>query len=171
MALFATTFLQEGLALVGGALLIAHGQVSAIWIAASLIAGIVCGDCCIYGLGLLARQSAWARRLIGGVDLNKVDDWLARHMLVTVATCHIVPWLLFPTFVAYGWFKVSFKRFALTSLVFSAIYTPLALLVLTHAGTALLPYYRQQPWLPWLFATLLITALIAIRLHWRRSPR
>jgi membrane protein DedA with SNARE-associated domain len=166
VALFAGTFVQEGVALAAGALLIIRDDLQAPWVGLSLFLGIVAGDCCIYGLGALARQSAWARRLIAPVDVEKAKDWIDERLFAAVATSHLVPWVLFPTFVAFGWFAVPFRRFALTSALFSAVYIPVALLVLTTVGAAARPYLNGTAWL-WIAAGAVLIALIAMR--WRRA--
>jgi membrane protein DedA with SNARE-associated domain len=167
LALFGGTFVQEGVALGAGAVLIIGGDVYPIWIVLSLFLGVVSGDCGIYGLGALARQSGWAKRLIASADLKKGEALLSRHLAFAVATSHLVPWVLFPTFAAFGWFKVPFKRFALTSVLFSAVYIPTALLILTTLGTAAWPYLSHRVWILWPLAGTIITALAAPR--WRRS--
>ena len=164
--LFATTFVQEGVALAAGAALIVKGTVGAPWVAFSLFAGMVCGDCAVYGLGAFARQSRWARRAISSIDLKTGEAWLSEHLLVAVAACHLVPWLLLPTFAAFGWFKVPFKRFALTSVGFNAVYAPLALFVLTRFGGVAWPYLTEHAWILGGAAALVLTAAIAFR--WRR---
>ncbi len=167
LALFGGTFVQEGVALGAGAILIIRGDVSPILTGLSLFTGFVCGDCCIYGLGALARQSTWAKGLIAGVDLKAAEAWLNKHLFITIAMSHLVPWLLFPTFVALGWSGVPFKRFAPMSAFFSALYIPAALLVLTAAGGAVWPYLSDKIWILWLVAGVIITALIVLR--WRRA--
>ena len=168
IALFWGTFVQEGLALASGALLIGNGDAPALWVGISLLAGMVCGDCCVYGLGAFARTRRWAQRLIADVNLPSARGWLANNILLTVGTCHIVPWLLFPTFVAYGWYKVPFERFAMTSIGFNAIYVPLALFALARLGIALPPYFVTRPWLAWLLLATIFTVLTALHLRMRR---
>jgi membrane protein DedA with SNARE-associated domain len=167
LALYAGTFVQEGVALTAGAVLIINGKVGAPWVALSLYLGVVTGDTCIYGLGALAKQSAWAKRLIAGVDLEKAKAWMNKHLFIAVATSHLVPWILFPTFVAFGWFGVPFRRFALTSAAFNALYIPTALLLLTLVGRAAWPYLGNSFWIVWILAAVALIALIALR--WRRA--
>jgi membrane protein DedA with SNARE-associated domain len=165
LSLFCGTFVQEGVALGAGAVLILRGDVFPVWVVLSLFFGVVSGDCLIYGLGALARQSNWAKRLIASVDLKRAEDWLRKHLFVAVATAHLVPWVLFPTFVALGWFKVPFRRVALTSVVFNAVYVPTALLVLTTVGKAVWPYLNDKVWVLWLIAAVAVTGLLALRLR------
>jgi membrane protein DedA with SNARE-associated domain len=163
LSLFCGTFVQEGAALGAGAVLILRGDVFPVWVALSLYFGVVSGDCLIYGLGAVARQSRWARHMIASVDLKSAEDWLRKHNFVAVATAHLIPWVLFPTFVAFGWFKVPFKRVALASVSFNAIYIPTALLVLTTVGKFAWPYLNDKVWVLWLIAAVVITGVLALR--------
>ena len=167
LALFGTTFLQEGVALAAGAGLILRGDVYPVFAGLSLFLGMVAGDCGIYGLGRLARRSASARRMIAAVDLEKAKGWLDKHLLVAVATSHLVPWVLFPTFVAFGWFGLSFRRFVATSALFAAVYVPIALLVLTGIGKAASPLLDDKLWIASVAAVAVVTALFAAR--WLRT--
>jgi len=167
LALFAGTFVQEGVALTAGAVAILSERVGAPWVALSLYLGVVSGDCSIYGLGTLAKRSARAKRLIASVDLDKAKSWMNKHLFIAVGTSHLVPWVLFPTFVAFGWFGVPFRRFALTSAGFNAVYIPLALLVLTLVGRAAWPILSQYAWGVAVVALVAVIALIALR--WRRA--
>jgi membrane protein DedA with SNARE-associated domain len=166
LALFGTTFLQEGVALAAGAVVILRHDVHPAFVGLSLALGMVTGDCTIYWLGRGARRVAWAKRMIARVDLDKAKTWLGRHLFVAVATSHLMPWILFPTFVAFGWFEVPFRRFALTSALFAAIYVPLALLTLASLGEAAWPYLGNRLWVLWLTAAVVITALFVAR-WWR----
>jgi membrane protein DedA with SNARE-associated domain len=166
LMLFGGTFLQEGVALAGGAALILRGDVYPVFVGLSLFLGMVSGDCGIYWLGRLARQSTWAKRVIAKVDLEAAKSWLDKHLFVAVATSHLLPWILFPTFVAFGWFKLPFRRFALNSMLFAACYVPTALLVLTGVGAAAWPYLSTKLWLVGLVAAVIITTVFALR-WWR----
>jgi membrane protein DedA with SNARE-associated domain len=163
VALFGTTFLQEGVALAAGAGLILRGDVYPAFAGLSLFLGMVAGDCGIYGLGRLAHRSASARRMIATVNLEKAKGWLDKHLLVAVATSHLVPWVLFPTFVAFGWFGLPFRRFVATSALFAALYVPAALLVLTSVGKAASPLVGDKLWLVMAAAAGIVTALFAVR--------
>jgi membrane protein DedA with SNARE-associated domain len=106
--------------------------------------------------------------MIAAVDLEKAKGWIDKHLLVAVATSHLVPWVLFPTFVAFGWFGLSFRRFVTTSALFAALYVPLALLVLTSLGKAASPFLGGgEFWIASVAAAAVITALFAAR--WLRT--
>lgn len=167
LALFAGTFVQEATSLAAGAVLILGGDLPAALVALSLYLGIVTGDCSIYGLGALARKSAWARRMIAGVNFEGTKVWLEKRLPIAVATSHLVPFVLFPTFVTFGWFAVPFRRFALTSAIFNALYVPTVLIVLTTVGRAAWPYLKSNVWILWLVIGTIVT--VSLLLQWRRA--
>lgn len=169
LALFGASFVQEGAALAAGALMVLGDSAPAPWVALSLYLGIVSGDCCVYGLGALARQSEWARRWIAGIDLERTKAWMEKRLPLAVATSHLVPWVLFPTFVTFGWFAVPFRRFAATSAVFNAVYIPAALLVLTTVGRAFWAFLNANIWSLWLVVGAAVATVTALRL--RRARR
>jgi hypothetical protein len=61
-----------------------------------------------------------------------------------VAVCRVTPTLLFPTFVAIGWFRMPVKRFMLITFITSAIYTPIVFILVTLLGDMVL--YRLGYW-------------------------
>jgi hypothetical protein len=92
--------------------------------------------------------------------------WLDTHLFRLVALCRVMPGLLFPTFVACGWFRIPFWRFALISVVSATVYTPLAMAVAMVLGENVLQ--RLGHW-AWALVLLLILALIlrvALRPPW-----
>jgi membrane protein DedA with SNARE-associated domain len=106
--------------------------------------------------------------MIAKVDLDKAKAWLDKHLLVAVATSHLMPWVLFPTFVAFGWFELPFRRFALTSALFATIYVPLALLILASVAEAAWPYLNSRLWVLWIAAGAVFTALFVAQ-WWRHA--
>jgi membrane protein DedA with SNARE-associated domain len=170
LGLFAATFVQEGVALAGGAAIIINGTLSPPFVALSLFCGMVAGDCSIYGLGRLARGRAWARRWIEGIELSTAGTWLNKNLLLVVPAAHLVPTVLFPTLVTLGWFKVPFARFATASLAFNALYVPLALFLLTYAGRTAVLYMAENPWHILLTGAVLVTALLGFGFRRANAP-
>lgn len=156
--LFFLTFAHEDLALVAAAFSRVEYGLPLPLAALSVFCGIVASDVFIYSLGRVARRSAWLRRWIIGARVERAGAWLRAHLLRTVALCRITPGLLFPAFVACGWFQVSALRFLAASLFTAAVYTPLVLWLLTLLGTAVLQTLGLWVW-GLLFAALLTLTL------------
>ena len=53
--------------------------------------------------------------------------YLSVYLVKVLVLCRITPGLLFPTFVACGWFRIPFSRFALVSIVSGAVYSSIVL--------------------------------------------
>ena len=166
LSLFFTTFLHEGTAIATGALLVVQDHSSPILTALFLIAGIVTGDLSIYGLGVLARRSDWLQRRLGFAATVDAPAWLGAHLLPTVATCRVVPGMLWPAFLSYGWCGVPLRRFAATTVLVTGLYVPLVLTIFVQFGKYLVPYV---PHAPWLVLGIVITAVtvFAARFAWQ----
>jgi hypothetical protein len=63
-----------------------------------------------------------------------------------VALCRVVPGVVFVTFVACGWTRVSLARFTVASLVISALYLPLMLYLVIIFGDALDAHLGLWAW-------------------------
>ncbi len=166
VSLFFTTFVHEGTAIATGALLVVQDHSSPILTAIFLIAGIVTGDLSIYGLGVLARRSDWLQRRLGFTATVDAPAWLGAHLLPTVATCRVVPGMLWPAFLSYGWCGVPLRRFAATTVLVTGLYVPLVLTIFVQFGKYLVPYV---PHAPWLVLGIVITAVtvFAARFAWQ----
>jgi membrane protein DedA with SNARE-associated domain len=163
-ALFLASFAHEGMALASGAVVIASNGAPAHWVALSLIAGIVGGDCLMYTLGATARRSKRLAALIARfVDLGAAERRLGDHVLAAVATCRVVPGTVVPTFAAMGWCGVPFTRvFAATATV-TGLYAVTVLTVLTQLGAQWLPHFAQGPTWIWAVPFVVVAALVTWR--------
>ena len=166
VSLFFTTFLHEGTAIATGALFVVKEQSSPILIALCLFAGIVTGDLSIYGLGMLARRNAWLRNRLGFAARMNTPAWLGSNLLQTVATCRVVPGMMWPTFLSYGWFGVPLRTFAATTMLVTALYVSLVLTLFVQFGKSIIPYVSHAPWLVLGIVAIAVT-LLAVRFVWR----
>ncbi len=147
VSLYFTTFVHEGTAIATGAIFVLQQQSTPTLTAACLVAGIVSGDLGIYGLGALARRSAWLQRRLGVAGRVKSQHWFSHHVIPTVAMCRVVPGVLFPTFLSYGWCGVPFRKFAATTLIVTGLYVPLLLTLFVQFGKQIAPLIQHGPWL------------------------
>jgi membrane protein DedA with SNARE-associated domain len=165
LSLFVTTFLHEGAAIAAAAVLLVQEQASPLLACAVLVAGIIAGDVAIYGLGALARRSAWLRRRLR-VE-RAAPPWFDRNLLPIVAVCRVVPGVLFPTFLSYGWCGVPLRRFAFATTAVTALYVPVALFALVQFGLGLRALVQHWPWLALIVVVTASTAFAARRV-WSR---
>jgi membrane protein DedA with SNARE-associated domain len=171
LSLFLTTFLHEGTAIATGAMLLVQQQSSPILTAACLAGGIVTGDLGIYGLGALARRSEWLQRRLGVAKRLQQQSWFGNRLIPTVAMCRVVPGVLFPTFLSYGWCGVPFRRFAATTVLVTGIYVPLLLTLFVQFGKQMAPLVQHVPWILLGAAVIAVTAFAARHVWTRHRER
>jgi membrane protein DedA with SNARE-associated domain len=167
VSLFLGTFLHEGTAIASGALLLATNQSSPVLTAFALTCGIICGDLAIYGLGRLARSSRWLQQKLSIAERLQPTPWFGDRLIPAVAMCRMIPGVIFPTYLSFGWCGVPFHRFALTTIGVTGLWVPLLLTVFVQFGLQL-PSLAQH-W-PLLLGTVLLIAatMLAARHVWLR---
>lgn len=167
LSLFFTTFLHEGTAIATGALFVVQDQSSPLLTAIFLFAGIVTGDVLIYCAGMLARRSDWLQNRLGfAARMNTAPAWLGASLLPAVATCRVVPGMLWPTFLSYGWCGVPLRRVAAATMLVTGLYVPLVLTLFVQFGKSIVPYASHAPWLVLGIVAIAVT-LLAVRFAWR----
>ena len=124
MIVLATFVLEDATTILVG-VLAADGQVGAAEALLALYAGIVLGDFGLYALGRLAGGHRWAERLVEHETLAPFRTWLETRLVFTVFTVRFVPGLRLPTYTASGFFKLPFRRFAVTVVAATTIWTTL----------------------------------------------
>ena len=106
-------------------------------VALCIYAGMVASDFALYGIGAGARHLPWLSRLAVNDRVSDFTDLLKRNLFGIVALCRGVPGIVFVAFVACGWKRVPLGRFAVASLVVSALYLPLMLCIAVFFGGTL----------------------------------
>lgn len=147
IALFFMTFLHEDAAILAAAFLRVEEGMP--WGVAytSIISGVIAGDFIIYGLGHFAQKNAWLRSKIIGPKVEKIRLWLETHLVQGLLLCRITPGLLFPTFVACGWFKIPFKKFALITVTSGVLYSSAVLTLIIAFGDLVLVHLDYWAWI------------------------
>jgi membrane protein DedA with SNARE-associated domain len=146
VVLFFMTIFHEGTAIVAATFAHVHFGLPNGLAFVSVYLGTIAGDLTIYGLGRLARDSPWLRARFIGPRVEQARVWLETHLIRMIALCRVTPGLLFPTFLAYGWFGLPFPRFALLSVVSVSLYTPLAMAAVSLLGQSLMEHFGQWAW-------------------------
>lgn len=144
VALFFLTFVQEDAAIVAASFANVEYGLPVGLAFTSVFLGIISGDLFIYGLGRVAQRSNWLRSKVIGPKVDKVKEWLESNFVWAVAVCRVSPTLLFPTYIAVGWFRMPIKRFILVTVITSTIYTPIVFTLVTLLGGAVL--YKLGFW-------------------------
>lgn len=112
VAIILATFILEDAATVAVGVMAADGLVSAPLALASLATGIALGDFGLYGIGQLAVSYPRLKRWMEGEKLRPIRNWLDKKLYSTVIAARFLPGARLPTYVACGFFAVSFSRFA-----------------------------------------------------------
>ena len=142
--LFFLTFVHEDVAIVAASFSTVEYGFPVSLALCTIFLGIVSGDLCIYGLGRFAQRNRWLQSKVIGPKVDQVKIWLEKNFIWAVAVCRVTPSLLFPTYVAIGWFRMSLKRFFLISLISAAIYTPVVFFLVKMLGELVL--FRLGYW-------------------------
>src|SRR5262249_46134102 len=151
-------YLHEDVAIIGAALLVAGHRLTLGWAAASLAAGMVARDLSIYGLGAAARRSGLARRLLIGPRVQQLGDWLHGNLNSVVIAGRLVPGLMYPAYIACGWFRLPFGSYALRTMGLTAVYLPTVLGFAYFFGQAAITHVGSWAWI--LLATPFVVALL-----------
>lgn len=163
LAIWLTSFLHEdGGIILGGYLVLQHDL--PFYVAGlALFAGLVTGDVVLYGFGAGARTIPWMRQFLLRNPVEKARQWLTRNQTVTVVVCRLTPGLMFATYAACGFFRLSFRRFFVVTGLTAALYTPLMLWLAVALGQSVIQKVGLIGWLVLLIAGFVVAAKIAYR--------
>lgn len=169
IVIFFMTFLHEDAAILAAAFSRVEHGMPLVLAYSSVYLGIVIGDIFIYGLGHFAQKNKWLRSKIIGPTVEKTRLWLEKHLVRVLILCRITPGLLFPTFVACGWFKIPFGRFALVSILSGAVYSSIVLTVIILFGDLVLKHFDYWAWGLLVAVVVAIAARNIFKPHWRET--
>jgi membrane protein DedA with SNARE-associated domain len=144
--IFFMTFVHEDAAILAAAFSIIEHNMPVLLAFISVYLGIVVGDITIYGLGHVAQRNAWLRSKIIGPKVERIRIWLEKHFVRVLILSRITPGLLFPTFVACGWFRIPFLRFTVVSVISGAVYSSLVLTLVIIFGDLVLGNLGYWSW-------------------------
>ena len=122
LVLFLATFVLEEAAILIAAGLAATGDIGAGLALAAVCSGVIVSDWCLYGLGALAGRNRRVAQWVTPARIAQGRHLLERSTLVAGLIARLVPWLLFPIFVASGFLGVGFRRFAAINAAIAIVY-------------------------------------------------
>jgi membrane protein DedA with SNARE-associated domain len=161
-ALLVLPFAHEDIAILFGAYLIVNEIMPAGLVALCIYGGMVASDFVLYAIGAGARHLPWLRRLAVNERVRGFAETLQRNLFGLMALCRVVPGVAFIVLIACGWARVPLARFAVASVVASALYLPLMLYLVIVFGDAL---NDRVGWWAW---PTLVAALAAVDFVRRR---
>ena len=161
-ALFLIPFLHEDIAIVAAALMIAQQRLSIDAAFPCLFLGMVARDLAIYGMGSGARHNALAQRYLIRPRVQLLGEWLHGNMLWVIFVGRIVPGLMYPTYIAFGWFALPFRRYALLTTVLSLLYLPIVFAIAYGLGRVAVD--RVGGW-AWIIVLVPVAVILGLRLR------
>ncbi len=169
IVIFFMTFLHEDAAILAAAFSRVEHGMPLLYAYSSIFLGIIAGDLIIYGLGHFAQKNAWLRTKVIGPKVERIRLWLENHLVRVLLLCRITPGLLFPTFVACGWFKIPFGRFALTTIISGVVYSSIVLTVIILFGDLVLVHLDYWAWILLLVVVVVFGIRNAYKPRWSKT--
>jgi len=164
--LFLGPYLLEEAAILAAAALAAAEELRPVTAFGAVYLGIVTSDWLLYAIGWGAGRSVRLRAWIGEDAIAHGRRLLSRGAAAAGVTARLVPWLLFPIFVASGFLGVGFRRFAAVNAGIALVYTAVLFLALYLFNVALFDLFAGWGWLAVGVAGMVL--LLAIRYGRRR---
>lgn len=140
-ALFFATFVSEDAACVTAGALAARGELHLAIAITACFLGIVVGDLGLYWAGRLfgrgIASSRFGRRVVSDRSLQRASAWLDERGASAVFVSRFVTGLRLPTYLAAGFLKTNFWRFAIYFVIAAAIWTPVLVGAVAFSGDIL----------------------------------
>jgi membrane protein DedA with SNARE-associated domain len=162
-------FADEDFAIILGGYIVVNRLLPVGLVAIGIYVGMVASDFAFYGIGMAARRIPRLSRFAVDERVKAFADTLKRNLFEVVALCRVVPGLDLVAFIACGWMRVPLARFALASLIISALYLPLMLYLVIVFGDALDDHVGLWTW-PFLLAAVAIIGFVRNRIFSLREP-
>jgi membrane protein DedA with SNARE-associated domain len=160
--LFLGPFVLEEAAILGGSAIAASAALPSFVVFAILLAGIVVSDWLLYAIGAMAARSPRVSRWVGDANLRRGRALLDRGVVPASTLARLVPWLLLPVFVASGFFRVRFARFAAVNALVAVIYLSVLFWGVYWFDVVLIERLHRWGWL----AVIVLAIAIAVASVW-----
>lgn len=157
-AIFFITFvLEEGAA--AFAVMLALSDLLSLPLATTAVyCGVVTTDVGLYGIGYSASRFKWASRWIDGPKVRRVGEWMGPRLLPAVVMSRLLPWMLPPTFIACGFFRLPFRQFVWFASSTGAVWTAVVFGALLGFGNILM--HHEISWKAGLVIAGLVTVAV-----------
>lgn len=162
---FFATFVSEDLACLTAGALAAQGRISFALALFACFAGIFVGDVLLYWTGRIFGQKIVKTkifsRLVSEKSIEKASQWLEKNGASAIFLSRFVTGFRLPTYLAAGFLRTNFLKFAFYFLLATAIWTPILVGSTAFAGKF---FFSQNL----LLAVVLTFILLKIILHFSR---
>ncbi|CAN5486398.1 hypothetical protein BH10ACI1_BH10ACI1_32970 [soil metagenome] len=161
-AFFFATFVSEDLACLTTGALAGQGKISFALALFACFTGIFVGDVLLYWTGRIFGQKIVQTKLfsrfVSKNSIEKASAWLEKNGASAIFLSRFVTGFRLPTYLAAGFLRTNFLKFALYFLLATAIWTPI--LVGSTAFSQKIFFAKN-----WLFGIILLFVLLKIILH------
>ena len=154
-AIILGTFILEDATTILVAILAATGALSWVEALLSLWVGIAGGDMLLYAIGAYAHTHPRAKRFIAHYHIARLRSWIEGRLSHVVFYVRFVPGMRLPTYLACGFFRVPFSKFALTAIGAVMTWTTIFFFLVYFFGQA-----TAQTLGVWRFTILLLPLVI-----------
>ncbi len=161
-------FFQEDAAVIAAASASSIGLGDPLLLYASLIAGLSASDLWKYWAGRAARTQNWAHRFAQRDGVQAARDKVLRKLAHTLLVVRFIPGTRIPTYLAAGFFKAPFGRFALWVILSGMLYGAITFALFHFLGEV--GGKKAKAVIP-LVAIALLTIILAIKYTERRMAR
>ena len=164
LCLLVAPFVQEDVAVIGAASLslMSMGNSALIFLVIAL--GLSSSDLWKYWLGRAARSQSWAAKFAQKPRVAKAETLVTQKLGATLMSVRFIPGTRIALYVASGYFKAPWLRFALWIVVSAVIYIT-AIFAFFHVAGAVAGEAAQF-WLPVVAISLLLGYLL---FNWLRN--
>jgi len=159
---FIAPFVQEDIAVLGtvSAIISRMGNPAGLFAAISI--GLIFSDLWKYWLGRAARTQDWARKHSDKPAVHKARENLDENMLKTIFISRFLPGARIPLYIAAGFFKLPFSKFAFSICLTAIAYIALIFVIFSALGE--IAGERLKTYLPLVALSGIILYLITQRL-------
>lgn len=169
------TFVQEDVPTVSAAMFAAAGTMPWRFAFLGVFLGIWAGDGLLYwlarGVGRPLLERPWARRFFNPAAVARSEQWFARQGTWLLLSSRFVPGTRLPTYLAAGFLRLPFGRFALVTGLAVAIWTGAIFWLARAFGSDLLQWLERFNLGGWALLVIIVALVIALRLAFHLAQR
>lgn len=151
-------FIQEDIAVIGAVTGIISKMGHPVGLFAAISVGLILSDLWKYWLGRAAITRDWARKYSDKPAVHKAREKLDQNMFKTIFVSRFLPGARIPLYIAAGFFKIPFSKFAASIVVTALFY--IGLIYFIFLGLGEIAGERLKTYLPVVALTGLILFLI-----------
>jgi len=159
--LIVSTFVLEDAATIGAVGLSVAGAIDPLWGYIAVLSGIIIGDIGLYYIGCGAEKNKCIKRKTAKYDLKKYREKIKKHSVIAILTSRFIPGARTPTYLAMGYFNISFILFFITAAVAVSVWTTALFWGLYFLGDIIAPHVSG--WTTVFIAIFIVTFYVVIK--------